>query len=174
MDQDGWRAHSRATRTKLGMPQVARPWTPRSRLHGVPRVARLRDVVDVSWWRWYLASGLSLKEAMEMPAPRWYVDVSQGVQFSAGGASIPTLLQGSMIYCFEADALLTARELSGVMGHPSCDAISDDKVTGLLGEALHGAGVATWIELKSAILWARTSAALIFVSRVAARGRHLS
>ena len=139
MDQDGWRAHSRATLTKLRMPQVAQPWSPRARLHGVPRLARNRDVVDVSWWRWYLASSLSQKEALEVPAPKWYVDLRQGVQFAAGGATIPTLLQGSQIYCFEADALLTAKELSAVMGHPFSDAISDDKVGGLLGDVLHGA-----------------------------------
>ena len=152
MKKDEWQEHSRQTRPKLHMPLVAQPWTshPERRMHGVARLMRNRDVVDVSWWRWFLQSGLELKQAKKVDKPEWYCDISQGVQFPASEPTVPTVLQGSAIYSFQTDALMSAKELAAIMGLPHSDAVSVANLAGLVGEALHGAVLAS---VFCALIW---------------------
>ena len=112
MRKDGWEEHSRKTRTFIKMPLLLSPWSEAGkRLHGVPRLGRLRDIVDVAWWRWFRKSEHDFYKDALRDVPMWFVDVTQGVQFGACGPCIPTLLQSSLIDSYEADAVIPPKDI---------------------------------------------------------------
>ena len=142
-----WRQRSATRRGQLGLGSDEQPWSRRSdtELRGLPkkeRRDRVEDVINVIW-------GDVTKHCredfvqMERLRSNLFVDVSQSVQRVRGTSGINTLVQGSTLFSYEHDCILTFTQLLEMMGFPvghfdlgtMQSNIGKQKRAGLVGEA---------------------------------------
>ena len=107
-----WKQLSRNTRDKLNMPRDMHPWINIASLNGVPRQLRNRDSIEIAWWKWYQGKHTTAAEKRRYSQgcfPDFFVDITQNAG-GASGAEVSCLLQGSQIYSFELDDMLSTEE----------------------------------------------------------------
>ena len=110
--KNNWKQTSCDTRDQLQMPWDLHPWVDVATLAGVPRQLRSRDSIELAWWSWYTGKSTTAAEKKRYTQgcfPEWFVDITQ----NAGGTSsrdVPCLLQGSQVYSFELDKMLSTEE----------------------------------------------------------------
>ncbi len=103
-----WTHHSRTVRAKLNMNQDASPWVPDHALSGLDRSKPRRlDAVDVGYWSYLIAYPSQSQRSM---CPKWWADLSQGVERTPFGDIIPCITQDSILYSYELDRVLNAQD----------------------------------------------------------------
>ena len=142
-----WRQHSGARRELVGMGAEEMPWSsrPDTQLRGLPNSCpRVEDVINVVWGDSSMRQGIQEDfAAMQKWRENLFADISQNVSRVKGTRGIGTLVQGSTLYSYEHDAVLTFTQLLQLMGFPAeeCDMTSmssnagKQKRAGLFGEA---------------------------------------
>ena len=81
-----WEHHSAKLRDQLGVARDWKPWTskPTTYLHGLPRTARVLDLLDNAWICTMLKFSETTKTEAELKEDL-YADISQGTQYRPWG-----------------------------------------------------------------------------------------
>lgn len=144
-----WKVHSAVVRDRLRMGATSAPWTSQAKLTGLPDNARMRDVIDVAWGarREAMPAG-STKSEM---ARNFFCDPTQSVSRTPWQEGLAAIAQGSMMYSFEKDLVLSGFDHLRALGIPEDAApgqgtvsFSDKQCRSLAGEAF-GCPVVTTI-----------------------------
>ena len=126
------------TRESIGLAQAAKPWTSRKKLLGVPAGARVRQLLDIVYWKRRIsAPGISEEEFIQ----DCWVHISKSMErlpYQVG--SLPCLVAGSQFYSMQFDTTISGRAHMQVIGWPECylddaDGLSDHEYRDLAGNA---------------------------------------
>ncbi len=162
-----WATQSKSIRSKLKVSADFSPWTTRPEavvartLH--PRYRDLTDLAMATVWK----SEVAMAKKLKVPPPtidslrsNLFCDLSQGAlrkPWSQG--SVRCLIQGSLMYTYEADALFRAEHhfrLQGMRDGLDFSQLTDADIRGLAGEGLclPCIGVIIWaLFLESRAAW---------------------
>lgn len=112
-----WKTHSSTVRARFSIARSTEAWTPSHKLRGVPRSARVLDLLDVGF---ALRLGQSSEKlSTEELARGYFCDVSTSVgrlPFKQGTPGV--FRQHSYCYSFEKDAVLTGMAQLELIGWP--------------------------------------------------------
>ena len=137
MDCARWRQHSVATRAALGLPPKSTPWSSGAQLRGLrgDRDRRV-DLLDIAFSERRNAAPYATEA--ELRSSFW-ANISQGVQRRPWGDLPPVLCRQSMVYSFEADAVLSGWGHLLLLGWPRSTApraqATDGDLRDLAGES---------------------------------------
>ena len=143
-----WRKHSAALRDKLQVPHKFAPYTssPHVRLIGVPKLERVRDVLDLAWIK------RNLRLQKEHRRRRWapptvdelkkdfFCNMSQACQRNPESVGMTAFQQSAFWYSFEKDMVVTPSMMFRIMGYPRTfqhAELSQSQLTSLVGEGFH-------------------------------------
>jgi hypothetical protein len=108
------------------------------KLRGLPDCPRMREVVDIGWWhlrKMKKHQGISDADLMRSA----WVNVSQCVtRLPTHRQCLPTVLQGTMLYSYEFDCVLSGVVHAQLLGWPQyhfpASKFDDGETRGLIGE----------------------------------------
>ncbi len=116
-DAEEWNHLSKTTRFRMSMEERSTPWTPEHALSGLNRKKpRCLDLADVGYWAYLLATPCASDRKKN---PRWFADLSQGVQRKPWGPVLPCLNQDSIPYSYELDRVLSLEDCRGPRCKPT-------------------------------------------------------
>jgi hypothetical protein len=144
-----WRQYSGTERGKNGLSATYRGWSERSgvKLHGLPRVPRIIDAIDVRWGhRMKQFEKKNQRMTTEAAAEGFWSNPSQGLQRKESGEP-GVLTTKSLWYSFQYDTVLDGTDYLLIQGLPlgAAGTFSSTELKNLGGEAYHAATIGTYV-----------------------------
>ncbi len=91
------------------MPQDAMPWVGYHKMTGVAKSQRYMDCIAVGYYAWLKSGGGGSAEG-RFDVPNFFIDYSQGVQRAPWGLVPRSINQGSKIYSYQMDRVLSPED----------------------------------------------------------------
>ena len=136
-----WGRHSKELRVALQLPFSAKPWTGRKdvTLHGVRRIPRDLDCIDICWA--HMRKKLGPDIVPEDVRKDLFVNATQSVKRLPVTKGVPLLCQRTTPYSYEYDTVLSGRDCLSLQGFPTAPSVApphkfeDHDIRALAGES---------------------------------------
>ena len=122
-----WPQHARAVREAIGLAQGSQPWTRRKALAGCPPSQRVRELIDICFWKLRTQRPGVPEKVLVQDVWLHITQSIERIPMAIGNA--PCLLSNSSLYSMSADCCLSGHGHMKVIGWPDQMLQMEDEIT---------------------------------------------